>query len=150
MADRTSSAVVIMLPAAEIMSVIADFPAYPQWAGVQSAEVLATGQDGRASRVRFGLDAGVIKDRYVLGYQWDGDTQVHWDLAEPGSVISEMSGAYLLAGQGEAGTKVTFELAVGVRIPMIGMLKRRAEKIIIDTALNGLRSRAASIKGSAS
>jgi hypothetical protein len=139
-----------MLPADRIMTVIADFPAYPQWAGVRSAEVLATGEDGRASRVRFGLDAGVIKDSYVLGYEWDGDAQVHWDLAEPGSVISEMSGAYLLGGKGEDGTTVRFELTVGVRIPMPGMLKRRAEKIIIDTALNGLKSRAESIKGSAS
>lgn len=150
MADRTSSAVVIMLPAPRIMSVIADFTDYPQWAGVHSADVLSTGQDGRASRVRFKLDAGVIKDSYVLGYQWDGDAQVHWDLAEPGSVISEMSGAYLLADHGEAGTEVTFELTVGVRIPMLGMLKRRAEKIIIGTALGGLKSRAESIKGSAS
>jgi hypothetical protein len=37
---------------------------------------------------------------------------------------------------------VTYELAVAVRVPMPGMLKRRAEKIIIDTALKGLKTRA--------
>jgi hypothetical protein len=51
-----------------------------------------------------------------------------------------MSGAYLLAEAGGA-TKVTYELAVGLAIPMIGLLKRRAEKTIIDTALKGLRTR---------
>jgi len=51
-----------------------------------------------------------------------------------------LSGAYRLDQAGDA-TKVTYELAVGLAIPMIGMLKRRAEKTIIDTALKGLRNR---------
>ena len=129
------------------MAVIADFGAYPQWAtGVRSTEVLDQDADGRASRVRFSLDAGVIKDNYVLGYDWDGDVQVSWELAEAGSVISEMSGAYRLADRGDT-TEVRYELAVGIRIPMIGMLKRRAEKTIIDTALKGLKSRAEATVG---
>ena len=56
-------------------------------------------------------------------------------------MVSEMSGAYRLADQ-DGMTEVRYELAVGIRIPMIGMLKRRAEKMIIDAALKGLKSRA--------
>lgn len=141
MADKTSSTMTIEAPRPVIMAVIADFTAYPQWAsGVRSAEILQTGQDGRAERVRFTIDAGVIKDSYVLGYTWEGDEHVRWDLVERGSAVSEMSGAYRLDQAGDA-TKVTYELAVGLAIPMIGMLKRRAEKTIIDTALKGLRGR---------
>lgn len=141
MADKTSSTMTIEAPRQVIMAVIADFGTYPQWAsGVRSAEVLQTGPDGRAERVRFTIDAGVIKDSYVLGYTWQGDEQVRWDLVERGSAVSEMSGAYRLEQASDA-TKVTYELAVGLAIPMIGMLKRRAEKTIIDTALKGLRSR---------
>ena len=141
MADKTSSTMTIEAPRPVIMAVIADFSAYPQWAsGVRSAEILNTGPDGRAERVRFTIDAGVIKDSYVLGYTWQGDEQVRWNLVERGSAVSEMSGAYRL-DQADDATKVTYELAVGLAIPMIGMLKRRAEKTIIDTALKGLRSR---------
>jgi ribosome-associated toxin RatA of RatAB toxin-antitoxin module len=144
MADRTTSSIVIGMPRKEVMSVIADFAAYPEWAtGVRGAEVLSSA-DGRAARVRFTLDAGVIKDSYVLGYDWDGDARVHWDLAEPGSVISEMSGGYELADRGDR-TEVSYELTVGIKIPLLGMLKRRAEKTIIDTALKGLKSRAETI-----
>jgi hypothetical protein len=32
-------------------------------------------------------------------------------------------------------------LAVEVSVPIIGMLRRKAEKVIIDTALKGLRRR---------
>ena len=76
------------------MSVIADFAAYPSWAGLHSAEVLGEpGPDGRAQRVRLGLAAGFIKDSFVLDYRWQDDEEVRWDLAEPGSVISTMLGS---------------------------------------------------------
>lgn len=147
MADKTSSALTIGAPRSVIMAVIADFGAYPQWAsGVREAAVLAAGPDGRAERVRFRLDAGVIKDSYVLAYTWHGDDEVHWELAERGTAVAEMSGAYLLAEQAD-GTQVTYQLAVGLAVPMPGMLKRRAEKTIIDTALKGLRGRAEQAAG---
>ena len=145
MADRTSSSITVAAPPATVMGVIADFGAYPEWAtGVRSAEAVEAGPDGRARRVRFGLEAGVIKDNYVLAYDWDGDASVRWELAEAGSMVTEMSGAYLLTDDG-TGTRVSYELAVGTRLPMIGLLKRRAEKTIIDTALKGLKSRAESV-----
>jgi Polyketide cyclase / dehydrase and lipid transport len=142
MADRTSSSIVAAAGRSAVMEVIADFAAYPDWAtGVRSAEVLEQGPEGRPLRVRFVLDAGLIKDSYVLAYEWDGDSGVRWKLAEPGSMVTEMSGAYALADVGQ-GTQVSYELAVGTRgIPMPGMLKRRAEKTIIDTALKGLKKR---------
>ena len=145
MADRTSASITVAAGRSTVMAAIADFESYPDWAtGVRSAEVLSTTSDDRPLRVRFGLDAGMIRDSYVLAYEWDGDAAVRWHLAEPGSMVTEMSGAYVLADDGP-GTKVSYELAVGTRVPMIGMLKRRAEKMIIDTALKGLKSRAESI-----
>jgi Polyketide cyclase / dehydrase and lipid transport len=142
MAARTSSHITIDAPRADVMAVIADFAAYPQWASaVRAAEALGEDVAGRASQVRFTLDAGVIKDTYVLGYEWDGDAGVRWQLAEPGSVISGMSGGYALAEHADT-TEATYELAVELRIPMPGLLRRRAEKTIIDTALKGLKNRA--------
>ena len=49
-------------------------------------------------------------------------------------------GSYTLVGD-EHGTTVTYALAVDLTIPMIGLLRRKAEKVIIDTALNGLKRR---------
>ncbi|HXW43798.1 MAG TPA: SRPBCC family protein [Streptosporangiaceae bacterium] len=141
MADRTSSSITVSAPRATVMGVIADFAAYPQWAtGVSAAEVVEPGDAGRPGKVRFVLDAGMIKDSYVLAYEWDGDGAVRWELAEAGTMVTQMSGAYLLAEDG-TGTKVSYELAVGTRMPMLGMLKRRAEKAIIETALKGLKTR---------
>ena len=124
------------------MAVIADFAAYPEWSSaVRSAEVIERRGDGRASQVRFRLDAGMFTDTYVLGYDWNGDAGVNWDLAEPGSVISGMTGRYALAER-DGATEVTYDLSVEARMPLPGMLKRKAEKTIIDAALKGLKARA--------
>jgi uncharacterized membrane protein len=141
MADRTTSSTTVDAPRAEVMAVIADFPAYPEWAGsIKSVEVLGTGEDGRAQTVRFVLDAGMISDTYTLGYTWQGDDAVSWQVVEPGKMVSDLRGSYRLADRG-SGTDVTYELTVDLSVPMIGMIKRKAEKVIVDTALKGLKKR---------
>jgi carbon monoxide dehydrogenase subunit G len=147
MADKTSSSLVIGADRQSVMGIIADFGRYPDWAtGVRSADVVEESADGHARQVRFTLDAGPIKDSYVLAYDWDDDAAVRWKLSEPGSMVTEMSGGYKLADDG-GGTKVSYELAVSTRVPMPGILKRRAEKMIIETALKGLKSRAEAAAG---
>lgn len=140
MADSTTSDITIEASAAEVMAVIADFEAYPQWTGaVKSAEVLSRFPDERAERVRYQLSAGVITDEYTLAYQWDGQTKVSWSLVE-GQVLRAMDGSYTLTETGGR-THVRYELTVEVRIPMIGMIRRKAEKVIVDTALKELKKR---------
>jgi carbon monoxide dehydrogenase subunit G len=143
---RTSSDIVIAAPPADIMAVIADFPQYPEWAtGVRRAEVIAEA-GGRAQQVHFLLDATPIRDEYDLAYQWDGDRSVSWTLVESGSMLTGMEGSYELDPVDD-GTRVTYQLAVNVSIPMLGMLKRKAEKVIIDTALKGLKRRVEATRG---
>jgi carbon monoxide dehydrogenase subunit G len=135
---RTTSDIVIAAPPDQIMAVIADFDDYPNWAtGVRSAEVVEQGVD-RPERVHFVLEAAPIRDEYELGYVWDGDRSVTWSLVERGSMLTSMDGKYQLDPVDD-GTRVTYQLSVDVSIPMLGMLKRKAEKVIIDTALKGLK-----------
>ncbi|WP_027862811.1 SRPBCC family protein [Marmoricola sp. URHB0036] len=145
MAEQTTSSIVIDAPAAEVMAVIADFPAYPEWAqGMKKAEVVEEGAGGRADRVHFELEAAPIKDSYTLAYDWKGDSSVTWVLTE-GKMLKAMEGAYVLEPSG-SGTEVTYRLAVDLSIPMIGLLRRKAEKVIIDTALKGLKKRVESLR----
>jgi hypothetical protein len=89
------------------------------------------------------LDAGVIKDTYTLAYSWDvaedGTGVVSWQLVKS-SILKSLDGVYRLTGAAET-TNVTYELSVDLSIPVIGMLRRKAEKTIIDTALKGLKKR---------
>ncbi len=148
MADQTTSSIVVDAPPAAVMDVIADFPAYPQWAkGVKVAEITTPGAGGAADRARevfFKLDVAPVKDEYTLAYDWDGDRQVTWTLVE-GKMLRSLDGAYVLRDQGNGTTDVTYRLALDVSIPMIGMIKRKGEKILIDTALKGLKQRVESL-----
>ena len=143
MAEQTTSSILIDAAPAAVMDVIADFEAYPSWAqGVKKAEPVDAGE--RPEQVYFELDASPIKDAYTLAYDWDGDDGVTWSLVE-GKMLKAMDGAYLLEDRGDGTTEVTYRLAVDISIPMIGMLKRKAEKVIIDTALKGLKKRVESL-----
>ncbi|MGH3357979.1 MAG: SRPBCC family protein [Nocardioidaceae bacterium] len=142
MADQTTSDIVIDAEPGAIMNVVADFPSYPAWAtGVKETEVLETEDSGRAKRVRFVLDATPIRDEYSLVYVWRDDEQVSWELNESGKMLRAMDGAYVLTPLRSGSTQVTYRLEVQVSIPLLGMLKRKAEKVIIDTALKGLKKR---------
>lgn len=142
MADQTESSVVIDSAPGTVLDVIADFERYPEWAAaVKEVEVLERQSDGRAARVRFTLDAGAVRDTYSLDYTWnfatDGTGELSWKLDQSG-VMRAMDGCYQLTGSG-GGTQVTYRLAIELRMPMLGMLRRKAEKTIIDTALTELR-----------
>ena len=141
MADATTSSITIGADPEAVMAVIADFAAYPAWADqVKTVEVLDHDAAGRPERVRFLMDAGPIKDTYVLDYAWAPDGRsVSWRLVK-GQIQRAQIGSYTLVG-GAGATTVTYSLAVDLNIPMIGMLRRKAEKVIIDTALKGLKRR---------
>jgi len=142
MAERTESSIVINAPADRVMDVISNVLAYPEWSdGVQSVEILTTYEDLRPADVVFAVDAGAIKDKYQLEYDWSDDNRVvTWTLTS-GEVLKAMDGAYRLTENGDATTTVVYQLAVDVSIPMIGMIRRKAEKVIVDTALKGLKER---------
>ena len=141
MADRTESSIVINAAPAQVMAVIADLASYPEWSdGVKSVEVLTEWEDGRPGDARFVVDAGVIKDTYELEYDWDDDRSVTWKLVE-GQMLKALDGAYTLTDNGDGTTTASYQLSVDVSIPMIGLIKRKAEKVIIDTALRGLKER---------
>ncbi|MDA3626818.1 SRPBCC family protein [Saccharopolyspora oryzae] len=142
MVDQSTQSIVIEAPAARIMDVIGDFAAYPEWAAaVKETEVLSQTSDGKAGQVRFVLDAGVVKDTYVNVYDWAADgLSVSWELTE-GQVQKAQRGSYRLNPLAEDRTEVTYSLAVDLAIPMIGLFKRKAEKMIMDTALKELKRR---------
>lgn len=142
MAEQTRRSIAVAATPRQVMDVIADYDAYPQWvAAAKSVEVLETAPSGRARRVRFVLDAGMVKDTYVLEFDWARDGRsVSWSLVE-GEIQRAQSGSYTLASLPGGETEVTYQLTVDLKIPMIGVFTRKAEKAITDTALTELKKR---------
>lgn len=144
MAEQTTSTITIAAPPEKVMEVIVDFEAYPEWVqGMKHVEIRRKDAQGRPEHVYFELEATPIKDAYTLAYDYVSDTVLRWHLVE-GKMMRALDGAYELAPR-NGGTEVTYRLSVDLAIPMIGMLRRKAEKVIIDTALKGLKKRVESL-----
>ena len=145
MADNTSQTIYIDADPGTVMKVIADIGSYPQWVSeYKETEVLEADAEGYPKTARLVLDAAVLKDTMVLSYVWPADHKsVKWSLVSS-SLLKALNGAYRLSPKG-SGTDVTYELSVDLIIPMLGMLKRKAERVVMDTALNELKKRVESV-----
>ena len=141
MADKTSQTIYIDADPSTVMDVIADIGSYPDWiAEYQETEVLQIDADGYPKTARLVLDASVLKDTMVFAYVWPADRKsVTWSLVSS-SLLKALEGVYRLVPKG-SGTEVTYELSVDLVIPMIGLLKRKAERRLIDSALKDLKKR---------
>lgn len=138
MPGQTRSSVAIDAEPDEVMAVIADVEAYPTWVDSMTRATVLHETDGRADEVEMQLSHPLFSDTYVLAYDW-APAQVSWHLVR-GTLLTAMDGSYVLTPEG-SGTTVTYTLAVDTTLPMIGLLRRKAEKTIVDGALRGLKRR---------
>lgn len=150
MSERTKSSIDIEAPPAAVLRVITDFAAYPEWTGeVKEARIVemslpgpdeSADQPERAYQVWYRLDAGALRDEHTLAYVYPSEYEVRWSLVES-TMMRALDGSYLVEETAAGTSHVTYQLAVEVKIPMIGMIKRKAEKLIIERALAGLKKR---------
>ena len=76
----------------------------------------------------------------MLDYTWAADgLMVSWELVA-GQIQKAQHGSYVL-GPSRGLTKVTHSLTVELAIPMLGMIKRKGERVILDIALKELKRR---------
>jgi hypothetical protein len=147
MADQSTQSIDIAAEPSAVMAVIADFDNYPIWAGsIKQVQITEPGSLGqRAKRVRFSIETGPMTEAYELEYTWSDDRMVEWTLTD-GQVMRAQQGRYELMATPE-GTHVTYWLSVDLAIPMLGSLRRKAERVVMDTALKELKKRVEVIAG---
>ena len=144
MALKESRDIVIEASPEEILDVIADFEAMPEWSEPhQSAEILDTGDDGRPRQVKMKVKVAGITDEQVVAYTW-GDNVVSWKLVSS-SQQKAQDGKYTLVPQ-DNGTLVKFELLADPNVPLPGFVLKRAVKGTIDSATKALRERVLKVK----
>lgn len=147
MADKVSESVTINATPEEVMAVIANLEDYPSWSdGFTGVEIISTHKDGGPKDVAFSISTPIGKDTYEISYIWSGNDAVSWTLnSDDGgkpksSMMKKLDGTYRLTADGKA-TKVTYELEIDPKIPMMGFMKKKAASTIVDQALNGLKKR---------
>ncbi|MCX6452338.1 MAG: SRPBCC family protein [Actinobacteria bacterium] len=139
MADQTESSIIIEATPAEVMAVVADLKNYPSWASaIKRVDIDETDESGRPLRVTISIDAGAMRDTVSLVYDWSGSPDVvSWSL-EDAKMLTAMDGAYEVRKHPE-GSEVSYRLTVDLSMPMLSMIKRKAEKDVVDSALKQLK-----------
>jgi carbon monoxide dehydrogenase subunit G len=139
--DRTEGQTEIAAGPADVLAVITDFDAYPQWAAVKTAEVKRTDARGRPVEVAFSFSQMGFEGSYTLVYRFaPRNGGVSWSTKNAEGVVRDVEGEYVLEPT-EGGTSVTYRLALELNISLPSFLRKTAERTIISTALDGLKKR---------
>jgi len=144
MAVNESREVIIEASPKEILDVVADVEAMPEWSSIhQSAEVLERGADGRPRRAKMKVKTSGVTEEVVLAYNWRDDG-VAWT-QESGKASRRQEGGYTLTPQGDK-TRTKFDLEVDPLVPLPGFVIKRAIKGAMELNTDGLRKRVLEVK----
>ncbi len=141
MSSATTSTVSITASADEVRAVLFDIATYPSWStSFKSVTVLESDGQGRPTQVSMSVDAGALKDKPTLNYDWSAyPDRLDFSL-EDADLLTQMSGAYIVKDNGDE-TEVTFELTVALSMPVPDIMRTKAEKSTIDLALKQLKEK---------
>jgi hypothetical protein len=141
MTDLSKSLISIDAPIADVQKALFELDKYPEWSTqIKSAEALARDDQGRITKVKMSIDAGMMKDRPTLDYDWSqAPNKISFSLDEA-DLLTSMDGIYTITAIDEDTTEVTYELGVALSMPVPAMMRQKAEKATIDAALAQLKS----------
>ncbi|CAB4540205.1 Coenzyme Q-binding protein COQ10, START domain containing protein [actinobacterium SCGC AAA044-D11] len=142
MSDISKNSTVIEAPISEVAEVLTDLASYPSWSSaIKSVEVQSKDESGRATKAKISIDAGVMKDRVTLDYDWSKSPNEITFSLDDADLLTEMSGAYKLSDNGDDTTTVSYELTVALSMPVPAMMRQKAERSTIDLALSQLKAK---------
>ena len=139
MSDISRSTIIIEAPMSQVSEALFDLEKYPDWSdSITKVKVTERDEGGRVTGATLTISAGALKDEVSLTYNWDGAPQrLEFEL-EDANLLTKMDGAYILKDLGDE-TEVTYELSVGVSMPIPQMMVTKQEKTTIDQALAQLK-----------
>lgn len=141
MAEFSKSVITIDSPIADVQKALFELDKYPEWSTqIKSSEALDRDAQGRVTKVKMSIDAGMMKDRVTLDYDWSqAPSRLSFSL-EDADLLTGMDGVYTVTAIDEDSTEVTYELEVSLSMPIPAMMRQKAEKATIDAALAQLKS----------
>lgn len=142
MSEKSSSTIVIDAPLTDVQAALFDIATYPEWlTSIKKADVLESDDQGRALKAKLSIDAGMMKDRVTLDYDWSAAPASLSFTMDEADLLTQMDGTYLIKALDEDSTQVTYELTVAVSLPVPAMVITKAQQQTIDAALKELAAR---------
>jgi hypothetical protein len=141
MSEFSKSTITIDAPIADVQKALFELDRYPEWSSqIKSAEAIARDDQGRITKIKMSIDAGMMKDRPTMDYDWsNAPAKLSFSLVDA-DLLTGMDGVYSIKSIDEDTTEVTYELAVSLSMPVPAMMRQKAEKATIDAALTQLKA----------
>ena len=141
MANFSKSVITIDAPIEQVQKALFELDKYPEWSTqIKSSEALDRDDQGRVTKVKMSIDAGMMKDRLTLDYDWSQAPSKLSFSMEDADLLTSMDGIYTITSIDEDTTEVTYELEVSLSMPIPALMRQKAEKATIDAALAQLKS----------
>ena len=142
MSEKSSSTIVIDAPLTDVQAALFDIATYPEWlTSIKKADVLESDDQGRAVKAKLSIDAGMMKDRVTLDYDWSAAPASLSFTMDEADLLTQMDGTYFIKALDEDSTQVTYELTVAVSLPVPTMMITKAQQQTNDAALKELAAR---------
>lgn len=136
----SSSTVIIDSPMAQVAEVLFAVANYPEWStAFKKVEVKESDDQGRATKAVLSVEAGAVRDVVTLDFDWQQAPERVTFSLDDANMLTKMEGAYILKAIGADSTSVTYELSVGLSMPIPAMMITKQEKSTIDVALKQLK-----------
>ena len=141
MADMSSSSTTIEASVEDVRSVLSDIEAYPTWStAIKSVEVHEKDGSGRPTKLTIKVEAGVLKDRATLNYDWSkAPDEISFSLEEA-DLMTEMDGRYAIKDNGDGTTTVTYSLGTALSMPVPDMMRKKVEMTTIEQTISQLKA----------
>lgn len=143
MAEHHTATIDIEASAEELFAIVTDLESYPDWVeNIKEIEILEVTDDGFPARASMTVDAMIQVVSYTLAYEYDYPNVVAWT-SEPGGDLKQIDGSYRFDTDEEDGTtSVTYDMTLDPGFPVPGFMVRKAQRMIMGTALDGLKAQA--------
>ena len=144
MSEKSVSTVIIDAPLADVQAALFEVDSYPEWlSSIKKADVLERDAENRVLKAKLAIDAGMMKDRVTLDYDWSAAPATLSFTMDEADLLTQMDGTYSLKAIDADTTQVTYELTVAVSLPVPAMMITKAQQQTIDAALKELAERVA-------
>jgi ribosome-associated toxin RatA of RatAB toxin-antitoxin module len=139
MSQKSTSTVVIDAPLADVQAALYSIESYPEWlTSIKKVDVIERDSQNRVTKAKLTIDAGMMKDRVVLDYDWSAEPASLSFTMDEADLLTQMDGTYTLKAIDADSTQVTYELEIAVSMPVPAMMITKGQQQTIDAALKEL------------
>jgi hypothetical protein len=97
MSQKSTSTVVIDAPLADVQAALFSIESYPEWlSSIKKVDVIERDSQNRVTKAKLSIDAGMMKDRVVLDYDWSAEPATLTFTMDEADLLTQMDGTYTL------------------------------------------------------